>query len=85
MRKIAITALALAFCGSAAWADDKPSDAEAKSIQATLKAWGCSGGDMEKETEGSGIFEANDAKCADGNQYDIKLDKNFKVHSITAD
>jgi hypothetical protein len=85
MRKIAITALAIAFCGTAAWADEKPSDAEAKSIQATLKAWGCSGGEMEKEVEANSVYEVDDAKCADGNQYDIKLDKNFKVHSITAD
>ena len=40
---------------------------------------------MEKETEANSVYEVDDAKCADGNQYDIKLDKNFKVHSITAD
>jgi hypothetical protein len=39
---------------------------------------------MEKETEGSGYFEVDDAKCRDG-QYDIKLDKDFKVIVMTRD
>jgi hypothetical protein len=46
------------------------------------QAWGCTGGKMEKETEGSGYFEVDDAKCRDG-QYDIKLDKDFKVTVMT--
>ena len=84
MRNIGIAALALAFCGTAALADEKVSDAEGKSIQAALQAWGCSGGEMEKESEGSGVFEVDDAKCKDG-QYDFKLDKNFKVISMSRD
>jgi hypothetical protein len=84
MRKIAITAFAIVFCGTAAWADEKPSDAEAKSIQAALGAWGCSGGEMEKESESTGVFEVDDAKCKDG-QYDFKLDKNFKIISMSRD
>jgi hypothetical protein len=52
--------------------------AEAEKIKAALEAWGCTGGKMEKDTEGSGYFEVDDAKCRDG-QYDIKLDKDFKV------
>jgi hypothetical protein len=36
-----------------------------------MEAFGCSGGKMEKETEGSGYFEVDDAK-KDG-QYDVKL------------
>lgn len=64
---------------------DKPvSQAEVEKIQAALKAWGCSGGDMEQETEGTGVYEVDDAKCTDG-QYDIKLDQDFKVISITRD
>ena len=50
--------------------------AEAQKIKAALEAWGCTGGKMEKETEGSGYFEIDDAKCRDG-QYDIKLDKDL--------
>ena len=49
-----------------------------------MEAWGCSGGKMEQETEGTSVYEVDDAKCKDG-QYDIKLDKEFKVISITRD
>jgi hypothetical protein len=44
--------------------------AEAEKIKAALGVLGCTGGKMEKETEGSGCFEVDDAKCKDG-QYDI--------------
>ena len=53
-------------------------------IQAVLQDWGCSGGKIEKEAEATGVFEVDDAKCHDG-QYDIKLDKDFKMISITRD
>jgi hypothetical protein len=39
---------------------------------------------MEKETEGSGCFEVDEAKCKDG-QYDIKLDKDFKMIAMPRD
>jgi hypothetical protein len=67
-----------------ALADTPVTPAEAEKIKATLEAFGCTGGKMEKETEGSGYFEVDDAKCKDG-QYDIKLDKDFKIISITRD
>lgn len=69
---------------SALRADSTVTPAEAEKIKAALEAWGCTGGKMEKETEGSGYFEVDDAKCKDG-QYDIKLDKDFKVTSMTRD
>jgi len=84
MRIIAIAALALAFCGTAVLADEKVSQAEAKSIQEALTPLGCFGGEMEKESEGTGFYEVDDATCKDG-QYDIKLDKNFKVIAMTRD
>jgi len=82
-------AMALAAAGtiastSALLADTPVTPAEAEKIKAALEAWGCTGGKMEKETEGSGYFEVDDAKCRDG-QYDIKLDKDFKVTSMTRD
>ena len=82
-------ATALAVTGmiastSALLADTPVTPAEAEKIKAALEAWGCTGGKMEKETEGSGYFEVDDAKCRDG-QYDIKLDKDFKVTSMTRD
>jgi hypothetical protein len=69
---------------SALRADSTVTPAEAEKIKAALEAWGCTGGKMEKETEGSGYFEVDDAKCRDG-QCDIKLDKDFKVTSMTRD
>jgi hypothetical protein len=78
-------AAALVLVGSTfALADTPVTPAEAEKIKAALEAFGCSGGKMEKETEGSGYFEIDDAKCKDG-QYDIKLDKDFKLVSMTRD
>ncbi len=67
-----------------AFADSPVSSADAEKIKAALQAWGCSGGKMERETEGSSVYEVDDAKCKDG-QYDVKLDKEFKVLVITRD
>ena len=59
--------------------------AEAEKIKATLEAFGCTGGKMEKETEGSGYFEVDDANCNWGGQYDIKLDKEIKLIVMSRD
>jgi hypothetical protein len=53
-------------------------------VKAALTDWGCEGGTIEKETEATGVFEVDDAKCK-GTQYDIKLDSAFKVISMTRD
>jgi hypothetical protein len=85
--KVILMALAAAgFIGSttAALADTPVSAEEAAKIKTAIEVLGCSGGKMEKETEGSGYFEVDDAKCRDG-QYDIKLDKDFKVIVMTRD
>ncbi|MDQ8698602.1 hypothetical protein [Hyphomicrobium sp. LHD-15] len=84
MKRILAAAAVLAFCSGAAFADDKPTDDEAAKIKAAVAAWGCEGGSYEKETEGSGVFEAEDVKCKSG-QYDFRLDKDFKVFVITKD
>ena len=84
MNKLMIAAAALAFAATPALADDDPSDAEAAKIKEAIAAWGCEGGSYEKESEGTGIFEAEDVKCKAG-QYDFRLDKDFKVLVITAD
>jgi len=84
MKRMFAIAAALAFSSSAVLADDKPTDDEAAKIKEAVAAWGCEGGSYEKESEGSGIFEAEDVKCKDG-QYDFRLDKNFAVLAITKD
>lgn len=75
---------AVVLACSAAHADSKPSDEEAAKIKATLTDWGCEGGTYEKETEATGLFEVDDAKCK-GAQYDLKLDGEYKVLSLTRD
>jgi hypothetical protein len=84
--RIAMVLAAVGIIGSASTlrADSTVTPAEAEKITAALEAWGCTGGKMEKETEGSGYFEVDDAKCK-GGQYDIKLDKDFNVTVMTRD
>jgi len=84
MKRILVPLLAVIMSSTTALADTPVSPADAARIQAVLQAWGCSGGKMEQETEATGVFEVDDAKCKDG-QYDIKLDKDFKVMVITRD
>jgi hypothetical protein len=85
VKKIMIAACALALLSAPSFADTKPAEDEAGKIKQTLSDWGCEGGTFEKETEASGMFEADDVKCKDGNQYDVKLDGSFKIISITRD
>ncbi len=84
MKKIALTVALSLFAVTPALADEKPSEEEAKKITEAIAALGCSGGEMEKETEASGYFEVDDAKCKDG-QFDIKLDKDFKLLNMSRD
>ncbi|MBU2580154.1 MAG: PepSY domain-containing protein [Alphaproteobacteria bacterium] len=82
---LALTACAIMVASTAAFADSKPSDDEAAKIKEALSAWGCEGGALEKETEGTGVFEVDDAKCKDGQQYDFKLNSDYSVRSMTRD
>lgn len=87
MSKFSTIALALVFAAGAAgiaFADDKPSDDEVTKIKAAVEQFGCSGGTYEKESEGTGVFEAEDVKCKAG-QYDFRLTKDFQVFAITVD
>lgn len=84
MNRLIISIAAAALCSTAALADSKPSDDEAAKIKAALSEWGCEGGTYEKETEASGVFEIDDAKCK-GLQFDVKLDSSFKVLVISRD
>jgi hypothetical protein len=85
MNKLSMIALAfLLASGTAVLADDKPTDDEAAKIKQAVAAWGCEGGTYEKESEGTGVYEAEDVKCKAG-QYDFRLDKDFKPFAITKD
>jgi hypothetical protein len=83
--KLFLRSFAAALLSSTlALADTPVTPAEAEKIKAAMEILGCAGGKMEKETEANGYFEVDDAKCKDG-QYDIKLDKDFKLMSMTRD
>jgi hypothetical protein len=82
---VAAAALGLILGTAPAWADAKPSAEEEAKIKETVAAWGCEGGQFEKETEGTGLFEANDVKCKNGLNYDLKLDKAFNPIAISVD
>lgn len=84
MKKFVLALALSALAIPQAFADEKPTEEEAKKITEALTALGCSGGEMEKESEASGYYEIDDAKCKDG-QYDVKLDKNFKLLIMSAD
>ena len=85
MKRFAVAAYAALALSSPVFADAPLSDEENKSAVAAAAAWGCQGGKWEKEVDGSGVFELDDAKCKDGANYDLKFDKSFKFLGITAD
>lgn len=86
MNKTILTAAAaLALLATPALADGKPSADEAKKLTEAAAALGYTGGTAEKETEGSGVYEIDDAKSKDGGQFDLKFDKDFKLLSATRD
>jgi hypothetical protein len=70
-------ALSLLAVSSALGADRPVTDDERTKLTAALTAEGCSGGSMEFDEDGH--FEVDDAKCADGRQYDLKFDASFKL------
>ena len=84
MRLALVTALALGVCSAAAFADEKVTDDEAAKLNAIVAGWGCEGGTFEKETEATGVYEAEDVKCKSGN-YDFRINGDFKVFAITVD
>ncbi len=84
MKRFAIAAGAVLTMSLPAFADTPLSEEEMKSATAAAATWGCDGGKWEKETEGAGVFELDDAKCKTG-QYDLKFDKDFKLLEMSAD
>jgi hypothetical protein len=83
--KVILMALAAAgFIGStsALLAETPVSPAEEEKIKATLEGFGCTGGKIEKEDYG---YEVDDVKCKDGQEYEVKLDQNFKLIVMTRD
>jgi hypothetical protein len=85
MKRIFLTTAAVFALSLPVFADTPLTDDEQKQATAAASTWGCEGGKWEKETEATGVYEADDAKCKDGRNYDLKFDADFKLRSITAD
>jgi hypothetical protein len=83
MLRISMIAM-MVVCASTALANTKPTEDEAAKIMAALAEWSCEGGTIEKETEATGVFEVDDAKCK-GMQYDLKFDSAYKLINMTRD
>lgn len=78
MRTLATALVLTVFTALSAQADDRAlTEQEIEGVQAAVKAMGCTVADKDIEAERNG-YEAEDAIC-DRVQYDIYLDKNFKV------
>jgi hypothetical protein len=76
--RIFIAACALVFAATTAYAADRAlTEDEIMGVQKTIKGMECTVEDTAIEAEGSG-YEADDVICKDG-QYDVYLDKEFKV------
>lgn len=58
-------------------ADDRPlTDEERAKLTAAMQVEGCSGGSIEVDDDG---YEIDDARCADGRDYDLRFDSSFKL------
>jgi Peptidase propeptide and YPEB domain len=65
-----------------ALAETPVAPAEEEKIKATIEGFGCTGGKIEKADYG---YDVDDVKCKDGQEYEIKLDPNFKLIVMTRD
>jgi len=76
MRRILAVAALASFITSPAWADRPVTEEERVKLVALLTAEGCSGGKMEFD---DGKFEVDDARCADGREWDFEFDRSFRL------
>jgi hypothetical protein len=78
-----LLATAVLIGSTFALAETAVSPAEAGKIRAAVEAWGCSGGEMTKDTDEDGdiFYEVKGAMCKD-ERFDLTLDKNFRVEDI---
>ncbi|MCB1885198.1 MAG: hypothetical protein KDG89_14570 [Geminicoccaceae bacterium] len=84
-RLIMLLALSPLLLASPGWAQDiqeTASPEEAQAVRDEIAKIGCKAETIEKERDD--LFEIDDAQCEIG-QYDIKLNKDYKITSITMD
>ena len=79
MRTLA-TALALTFvtATSAFAVEEALTEQQVEGVQTTIRGMGCTVEDTNIEMENGG-YEADDVICKDDVQFDVYLDKDFKV------
>lgn len=85
MNKLALAVVLLLGTSGAVLAtgnETKPSDDETASITATLDKFGCKVDKNPIVKEDDGAYEIDDAMC-DGMPYDVKLDTEFHLTSLT--
>ncbi|MDQ0506965.1 PepSY domain-containing protein [Xanthobacter agilis] len=77
MKMQILAAMALLMVSSgAAFADRALTADEQEKVQAALTAQGCKGGSMKVD---DGLFEVDNATCADGHVYDFKFGPDYKL------
>ncbi|HWV83013.1 MAG TPA: PepSY domain-containing protein [Hyphomicrobiaceae bacterium] len=76
MHRLLFSLAVTALMTSPAWADRPVTDEERAQLTALLKAEGCTGGEMEFD---DGKFEVDDARCADGREWDFEFSRDFKL------
>lgn len=77
MRMIAAAAVVVVVLGGSAVRADRAVTAEERTrLVAALQVEGCTGGKMEFDDD---KFEVDDARCADGKEYDLEFDRSFKL------
>ncbi len=76
MRRLLAALAFAALTSSPAWADRPVTEEERARLVTLLAAEGCNGGEMEFD---DGKFEVDDARCADGREWDFEFDRDFRL------
>ena len=84
-RRLALLPVATVLFATCAAADDRSvTEDERSKLAAAITAEGCSGGEMEFDTEDN-EFEVDDAICGEGREHDLKFDASYKLIRKTLD
>ncbi|MFS8038766.1 PepSY domain-containing protein [Xanthobacter sp. AM11] len=76
MKRQLLAAGFVVFCAIPAFADRPVTDEEQAKLTALLAAQGCQGGRYYVD---DGIFEIDNATCADNHKYDFKYSPDYKM------
>ena len=83
MMRCFLAALAMAaLTATPAFADRPVTSEERAKLVALLEAEGCTGGEMEFDDD---KYEVDDARCADGREWDFEFDRDFRLISKEED